>query len=199
MDNIGGFHPKFPEPEKFIEEALKLKRVVLGIRWVTHKCAEWNTGKYEETHTKEAYDLLEKAKVLRMKDQEINFCLRGHYAFRSREALAKLFGKVNTTNPVTVTIYEDEVYWDKQLEKTYNCIAEPLITKEVREAINTFGAEHVYLQMGPETNAKLQFTGLDNPPRPDFEKFLTSATVKLNDLSMVMLIISNFLGIFVLC
>lgn len=152
----GGGHVIFPEPLHFIQEVLKLKRVVLSIRWVAHKCAWWDKGAYKDENTMDAYKLLEDAKVLQMKDQEINFCLRGHYVHRSREALAKLFGKVNTTNRVTVTIYEDEPYWENE---DPNCKTTPLITEEVREAIMLFGRENVYLQIGPDTIPELRLTG----------------------------------------
>lgn len=161
MDTVDAY-PVFPDAIGFVNEVIRLPNVVLGIRWTTRKCLEADTGEYKKANTDNMFDMLQAAGVDRMNGQAINFFIRAHYANRSRENLMDLYQKLNQTNPVTFTIYSDDLYFFKK-KCTDDKPITPLNITAVRDAIMFFGAENVYLQVSDEVRSELHLIGLPNP------------------------------------
>lgn len=155
MDSIdASTHQVFPDPIGYINEVKRLKNVVLGIRWTTHKCDDALTGIYKKSDTDKVLNWLKDAKVDQINGQEVNFFIRSHYANRSRENLMDLYKQLGKNNRVTFTIYSDEQYWFEPKPLT------PLDIADVRDAIMFFGAENVHLQVSDQIRADLALYGL---------------------------------------
>lgn len=175
------FHQIFDDKITYIEEVLRLNYVVLSIRWTTHKCAEWDTGEYKLNDTNEAIGWLKDAGVDQKKGQEINFFIRAHYAYRSREALKDLYNQLQKNNPVSFTIYSDDLYWFDP-----NDPVKPINYTELNEAIDHLGREHVHLQVSDQVRQDLNLPGL---PDPRAKTKNASEIVQLSVLSTVLLIL----------
>lgn len=146
----------FSDAIGFVSQVIRLKNVVLGIRWTTYKRDEWNNGEYKKKHTDEMFDMLTKAGVDKIEGQTINFFIRAHYANRSREHLMDLYEKLNKTNTVTFTLYSDEQYWFKGG-------LTPLDKDAFSDVIKFLGPENVYLQVSDDVRANLSLHSLSNP------------------------------------
>lgn len=162
----------------FTEQVLRLNNAVLGARWMTWKNTAIKEGTYKKSNTDKMYGMLKEAGV--DKGQPINFQIRGHYAYRSRENLMDLYRKLNETNPVTFTLYSDDQYYFIK-----NALTPPNIT-EMREVIQFLGPENVYLQVSDEVRADLDLRGLSNPrPRSTINVNSAPPFLQLNFLSLI--------------
>ena len=156
----------FSDAIGFVKQVTRLNNVVLGVRWVTCKRANYKDGSYNKSDIDEMYNLLKEAGVDKMKEQAINILIRGHYANRSRDNLMDLYKKLNETNPVTFTIYTDEQYWFNETTDDPNKPKRgvtPQNIEDLRAVIRLFGAENIYLQTSDDIRSELDLHGLSNP------------------------------------
>lgn len=172
----------FPDAIGFVKQVTRLNNAVLGIRWTTCKRDDELTGAYDKTHTDKMFNMLQTAEVDKIERQTINFFIRGHYANRSRENLMDLYEKLNRTNTVTFTLYSDEQYQTDDL-------GIPLNMTEMRDAIQFFGPENVYLQVSDEIRSELNLNRLSNP-RDSINGVASLAEVEL--LTLIMFVVLHF-------
>ena len=145
----------FSDAIGFVKQVTRLNNAVLGIRWTTWKISDPEVGVYKKSNTDKMFGMLQEAGVDKMIGQPINFFIRGHYAYRSRENLLDLYQKLNRTNRVTFTLYSDEQYYEENQTT-------PLNISEFRDAIEFLGFENVYLQVSDKVRADLGLHNLAN-------------------------------------
>lgn len=146
---------------------------------------------YSKEQCDEMLEKLQQAKVFEKKGQAINFFIRGHYVYESREHLLEMFKKVSETNPATFTLYTDEQYWIGE-HAMKNPVTPENIT-ELRETIEFLGPENVYLQVSDEIRQELDLRALSNPRATPNN---APMRVLMNSISLIPLIAVTFVGIF---
>lgn len=158
VDSGCQYYKVFPDAIGFTKQVMRLKHAVLGVRWTTMKYLEVDEGEYKKEHTDRMFNKLIEAGVNKKKGLPINILIRGHYANRSRENLMDLYKRLSKTNPVSFTLYADEEYMEH-----------PKLTPQripvLRDAIEYFGFDKVYLQISENVRADLDLTGISNPRR----------------------------------
>lgn len=154
MDGCSNLYEVFPDAIGFANEVARLDNVVLGVRWVTCKNYDVATGSYKKENTDAMLKILLDAGVDK-KGLDINILVRGHYANRSRDSLMELYKKLDETNPVTISFYQDDEY--KPTGEIF-----PLNAAELRDAIFFFGPENTFIQVSHDMRNELNLIKLPN-------------------------------------
>lgn len=180
-----------PDAVEYAKQVSRLPRVVLGVRWATWKCIVEDTG-YTKKSTDDMFRMLHEAEIDK-KNQTINLFIRGNYAHKSLNHLMDLYKKLKETNEVTITLYSDEQYFHEELCDDDNPKiprTEPNI-KELREVIDSFGPQNVYLQVSDKIRADLRLYGLKNEYRPPYSN-AASSFIRLDSVSLILFIVVKF-------